>query len=82
MLYPVSSTEKSTAWPNDLLKKAIPRTPLMYPESYPKRIPPNAAKAQSMYDRSVTGASVWFKTPPDIIEVAAGVAGVEEEIFR
>lgn len=54
----------------------------MYPESYPKRIPPNAAKAQSMYDRSVTGASVWFKTPPDIIEVAAGVAGVEEEIFR
>src|ERR1700709_2185890 len=30
----------------------------MYPESYPKKIPPNEAKAQIMYAFQVTGASI------------------------
>ena len=33
-------------------------TPLMYPESYPKNIPPNALKAHMRYAFMVTGASI------------------------
>ena len=29
-----------------VMKYGMPMTPLMYPESYPKKMPPNAAKAQ------------------------------------
>lgn len=32
----------------------------MYPESYPKKIPPNDAKAQIRYAFQVTGASIWL----------------------
>jgi hypothetical protein len=35
----------------------------MYPESYPKRMPPKAAKAQRRYPWVVTGASTRLKSP-------------------
>ena len=40
------------------MKKGMPLTPLMYPESYPKKIPPNAAKAHIKYAFQVMGASM------------------------
>lgn len=42
---------------NNSIKYGMPITPLMYPESKPKKIPPNAAKAHIRYAFSVTGAS-------------------------
>ena len=42
----------------------MPMTPFTYPESYPKKIPPKAAKAHIRYALKVTGASMRTASMP------------------
>ena len=57
------------------MKYFIPKTPPTYPESYPKKKPPNAAKTHIRYAFTVTGASmrsvsaVAMIAPPGMMEV-------------
>lgn len=60
------------------MKSAEPLTPLMYPESYPKKIPPNEAKAHIRYAFHVTGASMRLISLVDAIPKAI-VAVLDED---
>jgi hypothetical protein len=44
------------------MKYFMPSTPEIYPESKPKKIPPNEAKAHMRYAFRVTGASIRDKS--------------------
>jgi hypothetical protein len=69
-----SSWSREAGVLGDKIRQAI--TPDIQPVSYPKNMPPNAAKAHMRYAFTVTGASIratsvvpWITTPPAIVKL-------------